>query len=112
MSVSCEKDRAARSSAGRWARRRTAVAARGGMEMVGRYSSGGLISAFCGSGIQGLMSSLEPCPEFYNSRNASPFFGENGFFLFRRWKAEANRRQKMSPRCSVASGNSFFFFFL
>ncbi|KAL0917294.1 hypothetical protein M5K25_012347 [Dendrobium thyrsiflorum] len=106
MSVSCEKDRAARSSAGRWARRRTAVAARGGIGMEGRDSTGSLISAFCGSGIQGLMSSLEPCPEFYRSRNASPFFGENGFLLIRRSKAEANRRQRIWARPSVASGKA------
>lgn len=82
------------------------MAARGGMIMNERDSSGGLISAFCGSGIQGLMSSLEPCPEFYSSRNASLFFGESGFMLFRRWKAEANRKQRMSARSSVASGKA------
>lgn len=80
--------------------------ARGGMGMERRGSAGGLISAFCGSGFQGLMSSLEPCPEFYSSRNASPFFGENGFLLFRRWNAEANQRQRRSSRSSAASGKA------
>ncbi|XP_020587368.1 3-oxoacyl-[acyl-carrier-protein] synthase II, chloroplastic [Phalaenopsis equestris] len=103
MSVSCEKDR---SSSGRRAKRRTAAAARGGMRMGGRDSSVGLISAFCGSGIQGLISSLEPCSEFYSSRNASPFFGGNGFLLCRRWKTEANRRQKMSSRSSALTGKA------
>ncbi|KAK8950927.1 hypothetical protein KSP39_PZI003227 [Platanthera zijinensis] len=107
MSVSCDKDRPASSATGRCARRRkSSVVAMGGMGMGGRDSAGGLVSAFCGSRFQGLMSSLEPCPEFYSSRAASPFFGENGLSLFRRCTAEANRKQRRSARSSAASGKT------
>lgn len=108
MSVSCDKDRPARSATGRWARKKkSAVVAMGGMGMGGRDSAGmALVSSFCGSGFQGLMSSLEPCPEFYNSRAASPFFGENGLLMFRRCTAEANRKQRRSARSSAASGKT------
>ncbi|KAH7655367.1 3-oxoacyl-[acyl-carrier-protein] synthase II protein [Dioscorea alata] len=76
-----------------WARKRRAAVRRG------RESSKGLISAFYGSGIQGLMSSFEPCPEFYSSsRNASVFFGENGFSLFGAWKPENSRSQRRATR--------------
>ncbi|PKA53581.1 3-oxoacyl-[acyl-carrier-protein] synthase II, chloroplastic [Apostasia shenzhenica] len=106
MSVSCDKDRTVRSPMGRWARKKRAVMARGEAVMGGRdLAGGGLISAFCGSRIQGIMSSLEPCPEFFSSRNASPFFGENGL-LFRPWKKETNRRQTRFARSAAASGST------
>ncbi|KAG0485339.1 hypothetical protein HPP92_009418 [Vanilla planifolia] len=106
MSASCEKDRAARLSAGKWARRRIAVMARRGMVMGGRDSPMGLIYGLCGPRLHGLISSLEPCSEFYRSRNASSLFSENGFFTFRTWKEEANRSQWGSARPLPASGRA------
>ncbi|CAK9159240.1 unnamed protein product [Ilex paraguariensis] len=40
----------------------------------------GLISSLCGSSLQHLMSSLEPCPEYYSSKGilTSDFFGQTG----------------------------------
>ncbi|XP_038987461.1 3-oxoacyl-[acyl-carrier-protein] synthase II, chloroplastic-like isoform X2 [Phoenix dactylifera] len=89
----------------RSARRRRAAALR----LDARDSSRGLMSALCGSGIQGLMSSclaFEPCPEFYGSKGASSFFGEGGFSLFGPWKAETTRRQRRAGRASCVSGKA------
>uniref|UniRef100_A0A6I9RTZ6 beta-ketoacyl-[acyl-carrier-protein] synthase I n=1 Tax=Elaeis guineensis var. tenera TaxID=51953 RepID=A0A6I9RTZ6_ELAGV len=87
----------------RSARRRRAAALR----LDARDSSGGLMSALRGSGIQGLMSSclaFEPCAEFYGSKGASAFFGESGFSLFGTSKAETTRRQRRAARASCVSG--------
>lgn len=89
----------------RSARRRRAAALR----VEARDSSGGLMSALRGSGIQGLMSSclaFEPCAEFYGSKGASAFFGESGFSLFGTWKAETTRRQRRAARASCVSGKA------
>uniref|UniRef100_C3W5I8 beta-ketoacyl-[acyl-carrier-protein] synthase I n=1 Tax=Elaeis oleifera TaxID=80265 RepID=C3W5I8_ELAOL len=89
----------------RSARRRRAAALR----LDARDSSGGLMSALRGPGIQGLMSSclaFEPCAEFYGSKGASAFFGESGFSLFGTWKAETTRRQRRAARASCVSGKA------
>ncbi|XXG53366.1 hypothetical protein AAC387_Pa03g1468 [Persea americana] len=105
MSVPCEKDSSMRISGfapskrlSKWVRRQRVVL-KGGREDFPK----GLISAFCGASIQGLMSSclaFEPCEEYYSSKglslspsSLSSFFGESGFSLFG-WKEGTTRRQR------------------
>ncbi|PKA52312.1 3-oxoacyl-[acyl-carrier-protein] synthase II, chloroplastic [Apostasia shenzhenica] len=105
MSVSSEKDRARGSPEGMLARRwRNAAVAKGGLGLVARGSSNGLLSGFCGSGIHGLVNSLQPCPEFYSSRNGSPIFGEIGLPFFGTWKVESSRRHRRDARSFSAPG--------
>ncbi|KAG1366411.1 3-oxoacyl-[acyl-carrier-protein] synthase II, chloroplastic [Cocos nucifera] len=104
MTVACDKERSlgprSVSPRRRW---REASLSGGG----GRGSPRRLISAFCGAGIQGLMSSclaFEPCAEFYSSRNGSAFFGGNGFSLFGPQNAATTRRQRRAAHSSASSG--------
>ncbi|XP_010937286.1 3-oxoacyl-[acyl-carrier-protein] synthase II, chloroplastic isoform X2 [Elaeis guineensis] len=103
MSVACDEERplGRRSSFPGWRRR---VPLSGG---EGRGLPRRLISALRGSGIQGLMSSflaLEPCAEFYSSRNGLAFVGKNGFSPFGQWNAESTRRQRRAAHSSPSSG--------
>uniref|UniRef100_A0A822ZMK3 beta-ketoacyl-[acyl-carrier-protein] synthase I n=1 Tax=Nelumbo nucifera TaxID=4432 RepID=A0A822ZMK3_NELNU len=86
----------------RWARRR---------RIVSKCSGGGddfprnLISSFCGSSIQGLMSSclaFEPCEKYYSSKGISSLtlFGDNGFSLFSSKNGPMTRRQKRINRAT------------
>ncbi|KAK8503197.1 hypothetical protein V6N13_025956 [Hibiscus sabdariffa] len=127
MSVTCGKDQSQssmlRSSApssspkrlGRWARtRRRALLSQCGGGGGGSDSNqnGGLISSFCGSGIQGLMTSclaFEPCDEYYSSKNSS-LFGQNGSFssLFgsKSPSFNNNRKQRRLNRGANRSGEA------
>ncbi|KAL4296182.1 hypothetical protein GQ457_12G021770 [Hibiscus cannabinus] len=131
MSVTCGKDQSQssmlRSSApssssspkrlGRWARtrRRALLSQCGGGGGGGGSDSnqnGGLISSFCGSGIQGLMTSclaFEPCDEYYSSKNSS-LFGQNGSFssLFgsKSLPFNNNRKQRRLNRGANRSGEA------
>lgn len=117
MSVPCEKDSSMRISGfapskrlSKWVRRQRVVL-KGGREDFPK----GLISAFCGASIQGLMSSclaFEPCEEYYSSKglslspsSLSSFFGESGFSLFG-WKEGTTRRQRRLVN-RATSGNFF-----
>ncbi|KAG0471446.1 hypothetical protein HPP92_015992 [Vanilla planifolia] len=104
MSSSCDKDRTLLSSVGRCVRLRRALAARVGMRVGYCGSQDGLISAFCRSGIHGLMSSLEPCSEFYYClRNVTPLQGANCFSLLANRKEEVNRKQRRISRSPALS---------
>ncbi|KAK8597639.1 hypothetical protein V6N13_095039 [Hibiscus sabdariffa] len=125
MSVTCGKDQSQpsilRSSPpsskrlGRWARtRRRALLSQcgGGGGGSDRNQNGGLISSFCGSGIQGLMTSclaFEPCNEYYSSKNSS-LFGQNGSFssLFgsKNVPFNNNRKQRRLNRAAGHSGEA------
>ncbi|XP_010273891.1 PREDICTED: 3-oxoacyl-[acyl-carrier-protein] synthase II, chloroplastic-like isoform X2 [Nelumbo nucifera] len=114
MSVAYEKEYSLKPSSfqsskrlSRWAMRR---------KLVSKCSAGGhdfpgnLISAFCGSSIQGLMSSclaFEPCEEYYSSKGLSSlaFFGDNGFSLFGSRNGPMTRRQRRMNR-SAHSGKT------
>ncbi|KAE8689151.1 synthase I [Hibiscus syriacus] len=125
MSVTCGKDQSQSSMLrlptssssssrrlGRWARtRRKALLSQrdGGSDS---NLNGGLISSFCGSGIQGLMTSclaFEPCDEYYSSKNSS-LFGQNGGFssLFGSKSSpfNNNRRQRRLNRAANLSGET------
>ncbi|XP_010261746.1 PREDICTED: 3-oxoacyl-[acyl-carrier-protein] synthase II, chloroplastic-like [Nelumbo nucifera] len=109
MSVACEKEHSPKPSLfmsskrlSRWARRR---------RIVSKCSGGGddfprnLISSFCGSSIQGLMSSclaFEPCEKYYSSKGISSLtlFGDNGFSLFSSKNGPMTRRQKRINRAT------------
>lgn len=96
---------------GRWARnRRKALLSQccGGSTSNGER---GLISSFCGSSIQGLMTSclaFEPCNDYYSSKNGS-FFGQNGsfssFFGSKNIPFNNNRKHRRVNRGRVHSGN-------
>ncbi|GMI97865.1 ARABIDOPSIS BETA-KETOACYL-ACP SYNTHETASE 2, BETA-KETOACYL-ACP SYNTHETASE 2 [Hibiscus trionum] len=123
MSVTCGKDQSQssmlRSSAssskrlGRWARtRRRALLSQCGGGGSESNQNGGLISSFCGSGIQGLMASclaFEPCNEYYSSKNSS-LFGQNGSFssLFGSKNVifNNNRKQRRLNRAAARSGEA------
>lgn len=94
----------------RWARRRRAAALKASSES----SSVGFISAFYGSGIQGLVSSLEPCDEFYNSsRNVSAFFGDSAFSFFGTWNSDnTRRRRRRRSRAASSSGICLLLIFI
>lgn len=71
----------------------------------------GLISAFCGASIQGLMSSclaFEPCEEYCSSKglslSPSSFFGESGFSFFGSKEATTHNQRRMNR---AASGNIY-----
>uniref|UniRef100_A0A8F9R5F1 beta-ketoacyl-[acyl-carrier-protein] synthase I n=1 Tax=Delphinium elatum TaxID=46247 RepID=A0A8F9R5F1_9MAGN len=62
-----------------------------------RRSNGGVVSAFCGPGVQGLMScclGFEPCEEYWSSKGL--LFGEHGFSLFGSRACKMNRQQRRS----------------
>nr|WKC17501.1 3-oxoacyl-[acyl-carrier-protein] synthase II [Paeonia suffruticosa] len=112
MSVACDKDHSMSPSAfqsskrlSRWTRRRRV------MTKCSTEYPRGLISSFCGSGIQGLMPSclaFEPCNEYYSSNGLSSlaFFGDNGLSsLFGSKSAPLNRRQRRINR-AVHSGEA------
>ncbi|KAK2985260.1 hypothetical protein RJ640_009168 [Escallonia rubra] len=110
MSVACDKDHPAMlapspPALGSSRRRRRILAkcraaARGGGP--GDFERG-LISSLCGSvSIQGLMSSLEPCDQYYSSKgiSASDFgFGDRAFasFFGSRSVPVGRRRRRISP---------------
>lgn len=78
--------------------------------------NGSLVSSFCGSSIQGLMSSylaFEPCNEYYSSRgtiSSLGFFADNGLSSFFGSKTVTlNRKQRRLNRATY-SGNFFFLF--
>ncbi|XP_044464695.1 3-oxoacyl-[acyl-carrier-protein] synthase II, chloroplastic-like [Mangifera indica] len=72
------------------------------------------ISSFCGSSIQGLITSLEPCNEYYSSKSAlsslplfpdnafSSFFGSNSVTLNRSQRRLARTRSRSGEAMSVA----------
>uniref|UniRef100_A0A5B6YH80 beta-ketoacyl-[acyl-carrier-protein] synthase I n=1 Tax=Davidia involucrata TaxID=16924 RepID=A0A5B6YH80_DAVIN len=123
MSVACEKDHpmmnpptmllsSSSKRLSRWARR---------LKVLSKCNAGGsefprsLISSFCGSSIQGLMSSclaFEPCQEYYSFKGlcSSDFFGDNGFaFLFgsrnvpvTRWRRRMSRAAHSGEAMAVA----------
>ncbi|KAL6974642.1 Protein TRANSPORT INHIBITOR RESPONSE 1 [Sarracenia purpurea var. burkii] len=119
MSVACEKNLPTMNPSSilssspskrltRWARkRRISSKCPAGASDLPR----GLISSFCGSGIQGLMSSylaFEPCDEYYSSKGIcfSDFFGDNGFAsVFGSRNAPITRRHKRINR-AVCSGEA------
>ncbi|XP_048334916.1 3-oxoacyl-[acyl-carrier-protein] synthase II, chloroplastic [Ziziphus jujuba] len=109
MSVTCDRDYSSSSSLlqsskrlSRWARRRK-VWAKCSSESA--EFNRGLISSFCGSSIQGLMSSclaFEPCNEYHSSKGLSSS-GYNGFpSLFGSKSASTNRRQRRINRASLS----------
>ncbi|GLT98824.1 hypothetical protein SLE2022_163040 [Rubroshorea leprosula] len=119
MSATCDKDQTRspmlNSSSvfkrlSRCARRRKVVAQCGAqLNNGGSYSNGGLISSFCGSSIQGLMSSclaFEPCNEFYNSKGVSSlgFFGDNEGLssLFGSKNVAVKRKQRRLNRAAYS----------
>ncbi|CAI9280905.1 unnamed protein product [Lactuca saligna] len=68
---------------------------------------GGLMSSLCGSSITNLMTSLEPCEEYYKSKPLSSSFSilgsENSFFIFglkNSPPSSMNRTQKRIDRTS------------
>ena len=130
MSVPCGKDQprssmlnssASASSSpkrlGRWARnRRKALLSQccGGSNC---NRNGGSISSFCGSSIQGLMTSclaFEPCNDFYSPKNGS-LFGQNGSFssVFgsKNVPFNNNRKHRRLNRGTVHSGIFTFLFY-
>ncbi|KAK9275679.1 hypothetical protein L1049_022946 [Liquidambar formosana] len=118
MSVTCDKDHSTRPSlfqsskrVSRWARsrRRRVVLSECSTEFPR-----GLISSFCGSSIQGLMSSclaFEPCNEYYSSKGLSSslaLFGDNGLsslFGSKSVSVPMSRRQRRINR-AVHSGEA------
>lgn len=115
MSLACDKEMNSSSMiqsspSRRWGRRRSG---RGvvSSKCIAGGSTGevprGLISSFCGSkGIQGLITSLEPCHEYYTSKGLC----DNGFAsLFGSRNAPSvNRRQRRSNRAAAHFGNRYF----
>ncbi|XP_043720472.1 3-oxoacyl-[acyl-carrier-protein] synthase II, chloroplastic-like [Telopea speciosissima] len=109
MSVSCDKEHSFKPSAfqsperlGRRARRKRLASK---CSAGGHNFQGGSISAFCGSSLQGLMSSylaFEPCEEYYSSKGLSSlgFFGDNGFSLFGSRDGLMTRRQRRMNRAA------------
>uniref|UniRef100_A0A5B6YGK6 beta-ketoacyl-[acyl-carrier-protein] synthase I n=1 Tax=Davidia involucrata TaxID=16924 RepID=A0A5B6YGK6_DAVIN len=112
MSVACEKDHSMMypptmlhsSSSKRLSRCARRRRVRSKCNADGTEFPRSLISSFCGSSIQGLMSSclaFEPCDEYYSSKGlcSSDFFGDNGFaFLFGSRNVPVTRRQRqMNP---------------
>ncbi|KAK9131488.1 hypothetical protein Sjap_011975 [Stephania japonica] len=120
MSMPCEKNESKSSSSSssycslfqskkkrlnRWARR---IGGSGGVDFPYKR----LVSAFYGSGFQGLMSSclaFEPCEEYYSSKGLSSslaLFGDNGFSLFGSKTTSSNglmnRRQRRLNRAAHA----------
>ncbi|KAH7856106.1 hypothetical protein Vadar_032758 [Vaccinium darrowii] len=116
MSLACDKEMNSSSSSSmiqsspsrRWGRRRSG---RGvvSSKCIAGGSTGevtrGLISSFCGSkGIQGLITSLEPCHEYYTSKGLC----DNGFAsLFGSRNAPSvNRRRRRSNRAAAHFGEA------
>ncbi|PON84610.1 3-oxoacyl-[acyl-carrier-protein] synthase [Trema orientale] len=108
MSVTCDRDHSTTPSLvnsprrlSKWARRRkvSAQCSSGSSE----FKMGGLIPSFCGSSIQGLMSSclaFEPCNDYYSSNGLSSL-GSNGFSsLFRSNSVATNRRRRRINRAA------------
>ncbi|KAG5559103.1 hypothetical protein RHGRI_008875 [Rhododendron griersonianum] len=85
MSLACDREMNTSSSSmiqsspsRRWGRKRRVVSAKCGAGGASGELPKGLISSFCGSrGIQGLITSLEPCDEYYTSKGLC----DNGFAL-------------------------------
>ncbi|XVE70748.1 hypothetical protein DITRI_Ditri10aG0095900 [Diplodiscus trichospermus] len=125
MSVTCGKDQSRSSMLhsspsppfsskrlGRWARnRRKALLSQccGGSTT---NRDGRLISSFCGSSIQGLMTSclaFGPCNDYYSSKNGS-LFGQNGsfssFFGSNNVPFNNNRKHRRLNRGVVRSGEA------
>ncbi|KAL5572313.1 hypothetical protein UlMin_021910 [Ulmus minor] len=101
MSVSCEKEASVGSSSFRASKRMNRLARRG--KILAKCGSGrvelnrGSISSFCGSSIQGLMSSylpFEPCNEYYSSKGLSSLGGNGLYSLFGSKIVAPNRRQR------------------
>ncbi|XP_043706619.1 3-oxoacyl-[acyl-carrier-protein] synthase II, chloroplastic-like isoform X2 [Telopea speciosissima] len=109
MSVTCDKEHSFKSSVfqsperlSRKARRRRVSSK---CSASGHDFPGGLISSFCGSSLQALMSSclaFEPCEEYCSSKGLSSlaFFGDNGFSLFGSRNGPMTRRQRRMNRAA------------
>lgn len=105
MSVTCESDQPSPILSGRRcsSRRRRFLSGAGGGGVGRTQLASSLIPAWCGSSsIQGLISSLEPCNEYYSSRglNSSDFlFGDS---IFRSRNVPRRKRiQPAAPRSGV-----------
>ncbi|KAF8401125.1 hypothetical protein HHK36_014429 [Tetracentron sinense] len=105
MSVACEKECTLKPSGfqspKRLRKRRVVSQCSRGPEDFPR----GLISAFRGSSIQGLMTSclaFEPCEEYHSSKGLSSlaFFGDYGFSLFGSKTGPMTRRQRRMNRAA------------
>ncbi|XP_057505221.1 3-oxoacyl-[acyl-carrier-protein] synthase II, chloroplastic-like [Actinidia eriantha] len=118
MSCACEKDQAVKSPflfqspnwRSRLDRRRKVMATQcgNGGGVGGLSLSCGLISCWCGSGIQNLMSTFAPCEDYYNSSkwfSSLALFGENGFSPFGSKTVPVTRRQRRM-NSAAQSGNA------
>lgn len=109
MSVACDKDQSPRILS-RWARKRK-VPLKCNSNGGNNSGSVSLISSFCGSSLQNLMTSclaFEPCEEYYSSKGLSSsllIFGDNGFSLFGSRIRSMTRRQRRMNR-AAQSGNA------
>ncbi|KAK1551057.1 hypothetical protein Q3G72_029432 [Acer saccharum] len=119
MSFTCERDpqqlpvrRPCHSSSNRLSRRRKIVSkcCGGGGQL---NLNGSLVSSFCGSSIQGLMSSclaFEPCNEYYSSKGSISslgFFSDNALSSFFGSKnVTFNRKQRRLHRAATHSGEA------
>ncbi|PON66036.1 3-oxoacyl-[acyl-carrier-protein] synthase [Parasponia andersonii] len=108
MSVTCDRDHSTTPSLvssprrlSKWARRRKVSAQCSSRSP--EFKMGGLIPSFCGSSIQGLMSSclaFEPCNDYYSSNGLSSL-GSNGFSsLFRSNSVATNGRRRRINRAA------------
>ncbi|TQD93698.1 hypothetical protein C1H46_020702 [Malus baccata] len=114
MSVTCDRDCSPRASMLSSSRRRPKCAGRGRLPSKCSSFSGefqkGLISAFSGSSIQGLMSSclaFEPCDEYYCSKGLSSLGCSGLSSLFGSKSGASNRRQRCFNGAAY-SGNCVF----
>ncbi|XP_042506799.1 3-oxoacyl-[acyl-carrier-protein] synthase II, chloroplastic isoform X1 [Macadamia integrifolia] len=109
MSVGCDEEHSFKHSAFQSPERLSRTARR--RRVSSKCSAGGhdfprgLISTFCGSSLQALMSSclaFEPCEEYYSSKglSSSAFFGDNGFSLFGSSNGPMTRRQRRMNRAA------------
>lgn len=114
MSLACDREMNTSSSmiqsspSRRWGRKRRVVSAKCGAGGASGELPKGLISSFCGSrGIQGLITSLEPCDEYYTSKGLC----DNGFAsLFgSRNVPSLTRRRRRVNRAAAHFGNSMIF---
>lgn len=114
MSLACDREMNTSSSmiqsspSRRWGRKRRVVSAKCGAGGASGELPKGLISSFCGSrGIQGLITSLEPCDEYYTSKGLC----DNGFALLfgSRNVPSLTRRRRRVNRAAAYFGNSMIF---
>ncbi|XP_062091200.1 3-oxoacyl-[acyl-carrier-protein] synthase II, chloroplastic-like [Humulus lupulus] len=113
-SVTCDRDHSSSTPSmshssrrlSKWARRRKLVSAQCSSGSSKFNKRGFMIPSFCGSSIQGLMSSclaFEPCNDYYNSSGLSSL-SSNGFSSLFRSKAVSttNRRQRRINRAAYS----------